>query len=223
MAGSRLAAYWLILVSVLGWPPHGLGVINTCMAEQLGFDRTMLGRPGPVLMLVSGLPAPLVALLVLCKGTAPRADRGHPDDAGGESLHGARGFGLVLGRRVRRRCAGRHPALAAPAGPFLFRRPPCAGLCAGGHWRSRSSFRPAVSVGVRAAAAELRDFLDPGDWRTGWGGAAAASSRQSGALACIPVRARPAVRLRPVSRMRTLILPPTLSGAAPRAREGTIF
>jgi MFS family permease len=38
------------------------------MAEALGLDRTMLGVPYSVLMLVSGLPAPLVALLVVRKG-----------------------------------------------------------------------------------------------------------------------------------------------------------
>ena len=63
-----LAAYWLILFVVLGWPPYGSGVINTYMAEALGFDRTMLGVPYSVLMLVSGLPAPLIALLVVRKG-----------------------------------------------------------------------------------------------------------------------------------------------------------
>jgi MFS family permease len=63
-----LTAYWVILFVVLGWPPYGSGVINTWMAEQLGFDRTMLGVPYSVLMLVSGLPAPLVAMLVARKG-----------------------------------------------------------------------------------------------------------------------------------------------------------
>src|SRR6478752_10004135 len=63
-----LTAYWLILFVVLGWPPYGSGVINTYMAESLGFDRTMLGVPYSVLMLVSGLPAPLIALLVVRKG-----------------------------------------------------------------------------------------------------------------------------------------------------------
>ena len=63
-----LAAYWLILFVVLGWPPYGSGVLNTWMAESLGFDRTMLGVPYSVLMLVSGLPAPLVAVLVVRKG-----------------------------------------------------------------------------------------------------------------------------------------------------------
>lgn len=64
-----LAAYWLILFSVLGWPPYGSGVINTWMAESLGFDRTMLGLPYSVFMFMCGLPAPLVALLVTRKGT----------------------------------------------------------------------------------------------------------------------------------------------------------
>lgn len=63
-----LGAYWLILFAVLGWPPYGSGIVNTWMAEQLGFDRTMLGVPYSVLMLVSGLPAPLVAMLVVRKG-----------------------------------------------------------------------------------------------------------------------------------------------------------
>jgi len=63
-----LAAYWLILFAVLGFPPYGAGIVNTWMAEQLGFDRTMLGVPYSVLMLTSGLPAPLVAWLVTRKG-----------------------------------------------------------------------------------------------------------------------------------------------------------
>ncbi|MEJ0035488.1 MAG: MFS transporter [Gammaproteobacteria bacterium] len=63
-----LAAYWLVLFSVLGWLPYGSGIVNTWMAERLGFDRTMLGVPYSVLMLVSGLPAPLVAMLVVRKG-----------------------------------------------------------------------------------------------------------------------------------------------------------
>jgi hypothetical protein len=40
-----LAVHWLILFAVLGWPPYGTGIVNTYMAEQLGFDRTMLGVP----------------------------------------------------------------------------------------------------------------------------------------------------------------------------------
>lgn len=64
-----LAAYWLILFSLLGWPPYGSGVINTWMAESLGFDRAMLGVPYSVFMLMCGLPAPLVAILVTRKGT----------------------------------------------------------------------------------------------------------------------------------------------------------
>ncbi len=63
-----LAVYWLILFAVLGWPPYGTGIVNTYMAEQLGFDRTMLGVPYSVFMLMCGLPAPLVAMLVMRKG-----------------------------------------------------------------------------------------------------------------------------------------------------------
>jgi MFS family permease len=63
-----LAAYWIVLFCVLGWPPYGAGIVNTYMAEALGFDRTMLGVPYSVLMILSGLPAPLVAILVIRKG-----------------------------------------------------------------------------------------------------------------------------------------------------------
>src|SRR5688572_2580754 len=63
-----LGAYWLILFAVLGWPPYGSGVVNTWMAESLGFDRTMLGVPYSVLMIMAGLPAPFVAMLVTRKG-----------------------------------------------------------------------------------------------------------------------------------------------------------
>jgi MFS family permease len=66
---TLLAAYWVILFAVLGFPPYGSGIVNTWMAEDLGFDRTMLGVPYSVLMFVSGLPAPLVAALVIRKGT----------------------------------------------------------------------------------------------------------------------------------------------------------
>jgi MFS family permease len=64
-----LAAHWLILFALLGWPPYGAGVINTWMAESLGFDRAMLGVPYSVFMFMCGLPAPLVAMLVTRKGT----------------------------------------------------------------------------------------------------------------------------------------------------------
>src|SRR5215470_4226997 len=63
-----LAAYWLVLFCVLGWPPYGSGVINYAMSQHLGFDRTMLGSLYSVLMFASGLPAPLVAMLVARKG-----------------------------------------------------------------------------------------------------------------------------------------------------------
>src|SRR5689334_6573745 len=63
-----LGAYWLILFCVLGWPPYGSGFITRSMGEQLGFDRAWLGWPHSVLMLASGLPAPLVAMLVARKG-----------------------------------------------------------------------------------------------------------------------------------------------------------
>src|ERR1700730_2075548 len=63
-----LAVFWVALFVLLGCPPYGAGVINTYMAEQLHFDRTLLALPFSVYLIMSGLPGPLVAMLVNRKG-----------------------------------------------------------------------------------------------------------------------------------------------------------
>ncbi len=59
------------------------------LAEQLGFDRTMLGVPYSVLMFVSGIapPAPLVAMLVMRKGVRFALVAGSLTLLAGESVH----------------------------------------------------------------------------------------------------------------------------------------
>jgi len=67
--GWRLVAvFWLIVFVLLGFPAYGMGLINTFMAEQMQFDRTVLGLLFTVFMIMSGLPAPLAAVLVNRKG-----------------------------------------------------------------------------------------------------------------------------------------------------------
>ena len=53
---------------MLGFPAYGMGIMNTFMAQQMGFDRTVLGLLFTVFMVMSGLPAPLFAMLVNRKG-----------------------------------------------------------------------------------------------------------------------------------------------------------
>jgi MFS family permease len=63
-----LAVFWFTVFVVLGFPAYGMGIMNTFMAEQMGFDRTVLGLLFTVFMVMSGLPAPLFAILVNRKG-----------------------------------------------------------------------------------------------------------------------------------------------------------
>jgi MFS family permease len=63
-----LAVFWVSVFVVLGFPAYGMGIMNTFMATQMGFDRTVLGLLFTVFMVMSGLPAPLFALLVNRKG-----------------------------------------------------------------------------------------------------------------------------------------------------------
>jgi MFS family permease len=63
-----LAVFWVTVFVVLGFPAYGMGIMNTFMAQQMGFDRTVLGLLFTVFMVMSGLPAPLFAMLVNRKG-----------------------------------------------------------------------------------------------------------------------------------------------------------
>ncbi len=63
-----LAVFWVTVSVVLGFPAYGMGIMNTFMATQMGFDRTVLGLLFTVFMVMSGLPAPLFAVLVNRKG-----------------------------------------------------------------------------------------------------------------------------------------------------------
>jgi MFS family permease len=159
-----LAAYWLILFAVLGWPPYGSGIVNTYMAEQLGFDRTMLGVPYSVLMIVSGLPAPFVAMLV-ARRQSLRAHHGQPRFVGGQPVHGA------VRRRLPGRRAGRRRRVAG------------AGVGSGALPVQTSTMRwfvrrRALAFAIILSAGGIGGVFAPpvlnyvisatGDWRAGW-------------------------------------------------------
>jgi MFS family permease len=59
-----LAAFWVILFVNLAFPAYGSSVINAYMVNDLGLDRRTLGLMVSVYMLMTGLPAPLVAMFV---------------------------------------------------------------------------------------------------------------------------------------------------------------
>ncbi len=63
-----LAAFWLISIANLAFPNYGSSVMNPYMAADLHLDRRMLGLPFSVFVLMSGLPGPLIALLINRKG-----------------------------------------------------------------------------------------------------------------------------------------------------------
>jgi MFS family permease len=161
-----LAVFWLILFVILGFPPYGSGVINTYMFEQLGFDRTMLGVPYSVFMLMSGLPAPLVAMLVNRKGVRFALVTGSLVLLAGSlfmalfvaSLWGAiLGGGILVGSAVA--IGGMLPAQTSTALWFQKRR--------------------ALAVSIVLSAGGIGGYVAPrllnyvieangGDWRAGW-------------------------------------------------------
>jgi MFS family permease len=63
-----LGVLWVVLLINLAFPAYGSSVINTYMAADLHLDRKMLGLPYSIYLIMSGLPAPLVAMCVNRKG-----------------------------------------------------------------------------------------------------------------------------------------------------------
>ena len=209
-----LGAYWLILFAVLGWPPYGAGIVNTWMAEQLGFDRTMLGVPYSVLMLVSGLPAPLVAMLVMRKGVRFALITGSlvllaaslfmalfvnsfwPAVFGGGVLAGA---GVVIG--------GALPVQTSTMRWFVRRRALAFAiiLSAGG------------IGGVFAPQLLNRAISATGDWRTGWW-IFAAFAALSAVVAMLFARGQPS----DLGQHPDGIEPGSAEATGPQASRGTV-
>jgi MFS family permease len=65
---TLLGILWVVLFINLAFPAFGASVINTYMAADLHLDRAMLGLAYSIYLMMSGLPAPLVALCVTRKG-----------------------------------------------------------------------------------------------------------------------------------------------------------
>jgi MFS family permease len=63
-----LAIFWMILFANFAFPLYGASVVNTYMAEALNWDRTQLGLAYAIYQLMIGVPAPLIAILIVRKG-----------------------------------------------------------------------------------------------------------------------------------------------------------
>ncbi|MGB9067186.1 MAG: MFS transporter [Candidatus Acidiferrales bacterium] len=63
-----LAVFWVILFANFAFPLYGASVVNTYMAEALHWDRTQLGLAYAIYQLMIGVPAPLIAILIVRKG-----------------------------------------------------------------------------------------------------------------------------------------------------------
>ncbi len=59
-----LGTLWLILFANLAFPMYGASAMNSYMARDFGMNRAMLGMAVTAFTLLSGLPAPLVAVIV---------------------------------------------------------------------------------------------------------------------------------------------------------------
>jgi len=71
-----LAVFWFILFANFAFPLYGASVVNTYMAESLHWDRTQLGTAYAIYQLMIGVPAPLVAILIVKKGVRFSASLG---------------------------------------------------------------------------------------------------------------------------------------------------
>lgn len=59
-----LAAFWVVMFIIIGFPAYGSPVLNAVMLGDLQLDRKTVGSVYSIYMLMAGLPGPLVALSV---------------------------------------------------------------------------------------------------------------------------------------------------------------
>jgi sugar phosphate permease len=161
-----LAAFWVILFINLAFPAYGSSVINAYMVNELALDRRTLGLMVSVFMLMSGLPAPLVAVFVNRYGVRATLVSGSAIlmlgavamatfvDTGGEAVAV---FGFIVGFGVM--TGG---ALAAQTGTaFWFVRRRALAI---------SIILSAGGIGGFVAARTMNSLISSfdGNWRAGW-------------------------------------------------------
>ena len=59
-----VASLWVIYFLNVGFPMYGGQTVNTFMADEMGFNRTILGLGFSLFNLFQGLPGPLIGLTI---------------------------------------------------------------------------------------------------------------------------------------------------------------
>ncbi|VVE90491.1 MFS transporter [Pandoraea bronchicola] len=161
-----LGALWVIIVCAVAMPSVGASVVNTHMAEALGFDRTVIGIGFGLFVLTMGVPGPLVAAAIRRFGVKRVIVAGCALLSAGSLVMATSvtqpwqfplAFGLVVGAGVA--CAGVLPAQAAVAQWFPDRRA-----------LAVSIVLSAIDIGGMVAPPVLEKLIaqQGGDWRSGW-------------------------------------------------------
>jgi len=184
---TLLAVVWLIMAFNLGVPAYSPSVINPEMGKSLGFTREIIGLMMSIYIILSGLPGPLVAMMVNRLGSRTTIVVGSLMIVAGaigmatvvDSALGAYiCFGVLVGGGV---CTGASLASQTVLARWFLRRRAMA----------LSIMYSAGAIGGAIAAKLLENLiLRTGDWRDAWW-VIAGCSALSAVLSLALVRERP--------------------------------
>lgn len=182
-----LAVTWLIMAFNLGFPAYSPSVINPEMGKSLGFTRDSIGLMMSIYIFLSGLPGPLVAMVVNRLGVRATIVMGSAMIVAGATamatlvdtpLGACLAFGVLVGGGV---CTGAAlPCQTGLARWFMRRRA-----------TALSIMYSAGAIGGAIGAKLLENLIiRTGDWRNAWW-VIAGSSALAGLLSLLFVRERP--------------------------------
>jgi MFS family permease len=184
---TLLAAVWLIMAFNLGVPAYSPSVINPEMGKSLAFTRDIVGLMMSIYIILSGLPGPLVAMMVNRLGSRTTIVIGSLMIVAGATsmatvVDSALGayicFGVLVGGGV---CTGASLASQTVLARWFLRRRSMA----------LSIMYSAGAIGGAIAAKLLENLiLKTGNWRDAWW-VIAGCSALAAVLALIFVRERP--------------------------------
>jgi len=159
-----VAAFWLVSFVNLGFTTYGSGILNTAMAEALGFDARQLGLFFSIFLLMLGLPSPLVGLVIARFGLRAAIATGSIMVVAAATAlatvvrsapAAALAFGLVMGAGVA--FSGAIPGQVGVGRWFVRRRA-----------LALSIMLSANGVGGLVSAPLLNHAAATGGWRSGW-------------------------------------------------------
>ncbi len=184
---TLLAVVWLIMAFNLGFPGYSPSVLNPEMGKSLSFTREVIGLMMSIYIILSGLPGPLVAMVINKLGARTTIIIGSLMLVTGATamativstpLGAYLAFGVLVGGGV---CTGASLACQTALARWFLRRRAMA----------LSIMYSAGAIGG-ALGAKLLELLiyRTGDWRDAWW-VIAGSSATAGLLALLFVRERP--------------------------------